>query len=468
MADHATESITRSDVLILGAGFSRALSDLMPLTDELGNLCLGVDSLRDDNRVPPDGFRGGSFEAWLSQLADEQPYLSTEDNLQNQALFLKFSAAIANVLGRRVHDVLGAGWPSWFPELLRVADQRKATLITFNYDPLIECGVATGVLDEWGAPGPVFWAEVIGDVPSWPPGPMRWAADSADTFKLLKLHGSLNWYWSPGDVTGVSVARRALPGMYGEPEMYTESDRRRQLPGRVPFVVPPAATKSPYYRNPVVREIWQQAAASLRQADRVIIIGYLLPATDLTVAALIVDSLRDSNAHVLVVDIDPEPIANRLTSLGLPKISIGAFPARNRQPVQEFVARWRDEVGADLVRRLETSDGRELDDPLLIYWNRDTVVPITEVESRDDCGAVDLIVDKAGIFQQATRPRPQPLPTLRDVLARTKGRPLTVRVAADLRQTLIGYTRAEANVGYGTGRWIVLKPSGSYRTPGSM
>jgi len=31
-----------NDVFILGAGFSRAVSSRMPLTDELGNACLAV------------------------------------------------------------------------------------------------------------------------------------------------------------------------------------------------------------------------------------------------------------------------------------------------------------------------------------------------------------------------------------------------------------------------------------------
>ncbi len=48
-------------VLILGAGFSRAVSDRLPLVDELGNSCLVDLSLGDDPRVPSGGFSGGSL-----------------------------------------------------------------------------------------------------------------------------------------------------------------------------------------------------------------------------------------------------------------------------------------------------------------------------------------------------------------------------------------------------------------------
>lgn len=279
------EPVSHSEVFVLGAGFSRAVSEGIPLVDELGNLCLDTGDLGKDPRVPEDGFRGGSFETWLSRLADDQPYLSTQENLEGRALFLRFSEAIADVLGEKVQEVLRTGWPSWLPEFRRVAHVRRSALVTFNYDPLIECAVGTGLLYDWGASEHVFWAELSGDMPPWPPGLAYLGAERAATFRLLKLHGSLNWYWNPGDVTGISTARRDLPGIFYAPNPYMEEDRRRNLPGRVPFVVPPSATKSSYYRNPFVREIWQQAAAALREAEHVVILGYSLPPTDLTFAS---------------------------------------------------------------------------------------------------------------------------------------------------------------------------------------
>ena len=73
LEESSAESTT---VLLLGAGFSRALSAHMPLTDELGEAVVRRLHLSSDARLPPDGFRGGVFETWLSHLADEQPFLS--------------------------------------------------------------------------------------------------------------------------------------------------------------------------------------------------------------------------------------------------------------------------------------------------------------------------------------------------------------------------------------------------------
>jgi hypothetical protein len=60
-------------VLLLGAGFSRAASSHMPLTDELGDAVVRALDLAEDARTP-ERFTSGSFETWLSHLADEQPF----------------------------------------------------------------------------------------------------------------------------------------------------------------------------------------------------------------------------------------------------------------------------------------------------------------------------------------------------------------------------------------------------------
>lgn len=194
---------------VLGAGFSRAASSHMPLTDELGEACRAV--LPPDTPKPPRELAQGFFELWLSQLAEEQPYLNVQQNLINQATFTAYSSAIAEVLEQRTDQVLRARWPVWLPPFVKAAHQMRASVVTFNYDTLIECAVGAGLLYEWGMYDPVSWTEITGDVPNWPAGAARLGATRADTFRLLKLHGSLNWYWSPGDQTGATVARRALP-----------------------------------------------------------------------------------------------------------------------------------------------------------------------------------------------------------------------------------------------------------------
>jgi hypothetical protein len=461
-----------AEVLILGAGFSRAISDRMPLTDELGNAAAAIGDLAESVRTPPGGFRGGNFESWLSVLAEDQPYLDDAQNLANQALFLRFSAAIADVLGAAVNDVLSAAPPEWLSRLIRVAHRRRATLITFNYDPLVESVVATGLLYDPTLRQPVAWTEVIGDVPNWPAGSARWPAVPADTFRLLKLHGSSNWYWTPGDASGVSLARRSLPGRWGDPMPYSEEERRRELPGRGPFVVPPSATKSTFYRNPVTREIWRQAGDALRSAVRVTFLGYSLPLTDLTVANMIASSLLRGNAEVQVADLAPEVVRDRLAAIGVEPDRITNVEGVD-SPISALSAAWAEDVAKDLadeLRELVTLNARVgkasvRDLPMLVCWDEQSLAAVTEVTQ--GIGHVKLVVEDAGPFELATRARvaneSKSLPTLRDVAATSAvGDRLLVTADTGVAENLINVETAPALSGH-SGLWAVFTPDGPAR-----
>jgi hypothetical protein len=101
-------------VLLLGAGFSRAISSLMPLTDELGADTLGWLS-RSGVDVGARRYKGIGFEAWLSRLAEPQPDLTTAENLANQTLFARVSARLRDVIVERQLAVLQMDPPWWLP-----------------------------------------------------------------------------------------------------------------------------------------------------------------------------------------------------------------------------------------------------------------------------------------------------------------------------------------------------------------
>ncbi|HRD99861.1 MAG TPA: hypothetical protein PLV68_01100, partial [Ilumatobacteraceae bacterium] len=69
------KSPVSTDVLVLGAGFSKAVSGRFPLTDDLGTSAMALAGVSRDRP-----FKDGRFEAWLSQLAEPQPYLSQAEN----------------------------------------------------------------------------------------------------------------------------------------------------------------------------------------------------------------------------------------------------------------------------------------------------------------------------------------------------------------------------------------------------
>ena len=314
-----------TDVFVLGAGFSHAVSELMPLTDPLG------ESLRNalvgggwEHWLPKSRFAGGYFEQWLSRLAEDQPDYDDATNASNRGLFETISSVIHISLSRCQKETLGSGpCPPWLTTLVAEFHRRKNTVITFNYDNLIEYAVlGSELMDHHPPKGErVRPHDILGDLPPPPPHPSRLAGPLTESFRLLKLHGSLNWYWSPGDLTGATLNTWNLAGGFGSWEQQDEDERRRRLPGRVPFIVPPTATKSAYYRNPVTKELWQRAASALQRPRRIVLMGYSLPLTDLVFTSILRENLPPDleglgAARFCIVNLETEPVKEVLFKLG--------------------------------------------------------------------------------------------------------------------------------------------------------
>lgn len=445
------------DVFILGAGFSRAVSSLMPLTDELGNACLAFNDLAGARGVPA-AFTGGRFETWLSSIAEPQPYHPEPSNLENQVLFVKFSDAIGQVLGSCVHDVLSVPPPRWLAKFVTAAHVRQATVITFNYDTLVECAVDYREIYLPTLAEPVAWTEVTGDVPGWPAGTMRLGASPVDTFRLLKLHGSLNWFWIPGDASGLSVARRLLPGKFEAPAPYTEDDRRRQLPARVPFVVPPSATKSSYYQNRLVRELWIQAGEALEAASHVSLIGYSLPMTDLTVSSMLERTLGGTQVPVHVVDLLPNDIVGRLHRLDVgASAEVGGVTA-----AEDHVAKYCEAISRELVADLQAAPPAFTGDPVAVAWTKDQYSAVVDCSAAD--GVLYLGVENPQLFGQAVRRREDAvLPTLGELLGATPREGHWLVALPDGADTeILDRVERHHDMGYGAGRWNILLPSASH------
>ena len=71
-----------SSVILLGAGFSKAVFQAMPLLDELRN------ALKERVTVPEEvSVLGDNLEQWLSYLSLPQPWNAESANLRNKAFF---------------------------------------------------------------------------------------------------------------------------------------------------------------------------------------------------------------------------------------------------------------------------------------------------------------------------------------------------------------------------------------------
>lgn len=392
------KDLTYSDqqtTYILGAGFSKAISTQMPITDELGADCVARDPEVLGKAVGPGGDARPNFEVWLSRRAEDQPYRSSAENLSARAIFAGAVPLIAESLNERQSRVLSSAAPLWLRQLIYVWHVGRSPVITFNYDCLVECTVDTYRLPPWDSHGKMPWASVLRFVPaaSKPEsiGEMEGRAPW-ETFQLHKLHGSLNWFWTAGDNSGATIQRGRLPGSYTAAKPMTEAERSWRHPGRETFIVPPSALKSSYYGNPVTREIWSSAHGALRESSKVVLMGYSLPLTDLSTAGLIASALEAGNvSSVDIVDRNPEAVRRNLQQMiDIPDSAIRLFGGESA--ISDYVQNLWMEACKTIAADLATLASQPIEGlrGALVYWDGLDVAAATDAKVAGDVLTLDL------------------------------------------------------------------------------
>lgn len=326
----------RSPVFLLGAGFSKAISAEMPVLDELGSAIaqrfsstprlgrmLTPRELRTvrSGRVPL-----GNVELWLSSLAVEQPFLALPRNLQRRALFVEIAVQIAEFIDDCAHRATQGPVPNWLLRLLSIWHHTESTVLTFNYDLLIESAVASKGPRVGGGAGVVRPGDITGELPPEFPEKGFFGKDYHPSFVLRKLHGSTNWWGrtSASDLFSIFRIDQLVPA-WGERSPALRPVLAALTQGNERMLLPPVADKSALYANPTTSALWRSAHRALSEASELVIIGYSVPLTDASVLALLDDALSD-RVRLTVVDRNAEAVVGRLSQIGRGDISAVTEP----------------------------------------------------------------------------------------------------------------------------------------------
>jgi hypothetical protein len=287
-----------ADLFILGAGFSKAVSEQMPLLAELGTAALA----RVNAPLPHlDGLPfADDVELLLTYLSQKCPWQSEAEALLERAAFLQLQQAIADVVAEREADVRRADAPSWATRLADWWIQHESRLLTLNYDTCVErLTHDDGKGIEWphayGAPVAPAAQRTVAVV-----GGRRELG-----LALLKLHGSADWYYAgdpadSGDQVYTTLSWRDFDGAR------TRDGYRACVRDRVPFIVPPLTEKSAFYGNQTLRAIWRVAAEALENATRIFCLGYSMPLTDLTMRQFFATRPPREKADFYVVNLQSD------------------------------------------------------------------------------------------------------------------------------------------------------------------
>lgn len=168
---------------------------------------------------------------------------------------------------------------------------QKDTIITFNYDTLIEDALTRmKVLYNYGYSS----ADLSNhkkrqtDLSEY----LTLSEDSTNAISLLKLHGSINWAeGEPNSSTGLV------------PRFFYNNYDELVAKGAVPLIEPPTWRKG---GNDILRTVWDRAVTALQTATRIIFIGYSAPATDPHFRFLMAAGLAENICLSKVVVVNPE------------------------------------------------------------------------------------------------------------------------------------------------------------------
>jgi len=117
-----------------------------------------------------------------------------------------------------------------------------------------------------------------------------YGGESYETYKLFKLHGSINWYYS-------AAKEKTTEQIY----LSTGSEEeKRVLKDLVPVIIPPVLDKTGFFKHSTIKSMWNEAKNLLKEAKKVYIIGYSIPPTDLTVKFMLPSYIPEDCEVILV------------------------------------------------------------------------------------------------------------------------------------------------------------------------
>lgn len=323
------------DVFILGAGFSKSIHNVMPTMNELSTEVLNnLEKL--ELSIPTALYDlDNNIELWMTYLSQHQPWLKNYDNDHNQSIAGYIRQLIKKTIDDRTSKVAELDTPDWLKNLIKSIHNQHATLITLNYDTLIERAARELQItdDIQRVLAQQMYPPYFSNIASRS-GVGLWGEDEISTFSYLKLHGSVNWYYSGrSQFYGETIFFVDVPPL-GTNHSTREESLSTLSRDKEALIIPPVNEKTTYFNNETIRGLWKDAGIALAKADRIFVIGYSLPISDLGMRLFLTNNQPSEQTPIYVIDIDPE-VAKRYEKW-LPKLSINRNFVHERNPVIEF------------------------------------------------------------------------------------------------------------------------------------
>lgn len=181
------------------------------------------------------------------------------------------------------------------------------TLITFNWDLLVDNVLSERDVPDYKGNFSAFYIDN-----QW-----RRSCGYSNGPGLIKLHGSLNWMACKKCNKNYCYV---LSGKVAADQVINPEDPKTLCPGcqkqMEPIIIPPTLAKR--YSNELLDSLWAEASNSIKEANKIIIIGYSLPVTDFKAKWLFMKSVamrRRPLETLTIVDKYPDALGDKFKGL---------------------------------------------------------------------------------------------------------------------------------------------------------
>ena len=206
----------------------------------------------------------------------------------------------------------------------------QLTIITFNQDLLIEKALDVMALTTKYSDIPWNLEHTYGisfiQFGELPGRKEKFRISGEESVIILKLHGSLNWFYSVRSGSDPSNSIRSPSRQLHCINNKAILDKLRYRPrsrwtALVPLIVPPIYEKASRYQQ-AIGPIWHKASLAIEMAERVVVFGYSFPDTDFASRSLFRRSFHRNRRieELSVIDTDPNASA-KIGLLGGTKVT---------------------------------------------------------------------------------------------------------------------------------------------------
>ena len=310
-----------SKLFILGAGFSSAFFLRMPTMTALGmHILTEIPHLLPQHSNRHTLYRNlitkpGGIENLLSYLSQAIPWKESPERHMDTAALIKMLPSIAEYIMQCEEEAFAASSRgAWATEFVKYLHENKSPVATFNYDTVLErlLNCANGSATHTGD---LYYKTPVIDLTLRTAGG-GYIAQPGETFTLLKLHGSINWYFAGTEnVSSQTVYYIPVEKMSPKGDYEGDSILERGKIGLTPLIIPPVTEKTAFYNIDLIKVLWTQLREELRKSvDEVYCVGYSLPKTDVTTSLFFSTEIDRRNRKVYIVNTDPR-VRNNYTDL---------------------------------------------------------------------------------------------------------------------------------------------------------